>query len=42
MAAALSMGCMTSCYDLTELAQDPYALPNNTVSKPQEPVDPVG
>lgn len=42
MAAALSMGCMTSCYDLTELGSDPFALPNNSVSKPQEPVEPVG
>jgi len=43
MAAALSMGCMTSCYDLTELGSDPFALPNNSVAKPPvEPVDPVG
>ena len=43
LASALALGSLASCYDLTEMNQDPYALPNNAVAKPKpEPVEPKG
>ena len=32
--SALMLGGLTSCYDLTELGDDPYALPNDNVNIP--------
>lgn len=41
--SALMLGGLTSCYDLTELGDDPYALPNDNVNNGgNKPVDPIG
>lgn len=43
MTSILLIGGMSSCYDLTELGEDPYALPNkNTEEGGDGPINPVG
>ena len=44
MTSLLFMGSMSSCYDLTQLGEDPYALPNKNPEQGggDTPVDPVG
>lgn len=44
LTSLLFMGSMSSCYDLTELGEDPYALPNKNPEQGggDTPVDPVG
>ena len=43
MTSILLIGGMSSCYDLTDLGEDPYALPNkNTEEGGDGPINPVG
>lgn len=44
LSSLLSLGCLSSCYDLTELGEDPFALPNKNpdTGTEQPPVNPVG
>lgn len=43
MTSFLLIGGMSSCYDLTDMGEDPYALPNNNIEDGgDEPINPIG
>ena len=42
MASILLIGGMSSCYDLTAMGEDPYALPNKNTEPGDEPTNPAG